>query len=78
MSDVSHLSLLRRREPRRLQVLRPVRQHRCSPLAAIAEERKIVTTLFCDLVGFTAMSEAADPEDVDALLRALPRARHAR
>jgi class 3 adenylate cyclase len=36
---------------------------------AIAEERKTVTTLFCDLVSFTAMSEAADPEDVDALLR---------
>jgi class 3 adenylate cyclase/tetratricopeptide (TPR) repeat protein len=35
----------------------------------IAEERKTVTTLFCDLVGFTAMSEAADPEDVDRLLR---------
>ncbi len=32
------------------------------------EERKIVTTLFCDLVAFTAMSEAADPEDVDRLL----------
>ena len=28
-----------------------------------------MTTLFCDLVGFTAMSEAADPEEVDALLR---------
>ena len=37
--------------------------------AAHTEERKTVTTLFCDLVGFTAMSEAADPEDVDALLR---------
>ena len=36
---------------------------------AIAEERKVVTTLFCDLVAFTAMSEAADPEDVDAVLR---------
>jgi class 3 adenylate cyclase/tetratricopeptide (TPR) repeat protein len=35
---------------------------------AQAEERKVVTTLFCDLVAFTAMSEAADPEDVDALL----------
>jgi len=33
------------------------------------DERKVVTTLFCDLVGFTAMSEAADPEDVDAVLR---------
>jgi len=34
----------------------------------IAEERKTVTTLFCDLVSFTAMSEAADPEDVDRIL----------
>ena len=32
------------------------------------EERKVVTTLFCDLVAFTAMSEAADPEEVDAKL----------
>ena len=38
-----------------------------APLA-IPEERKVVTTLFCDLVAFTAMSEAADPEDVDRLL----------
>jgi class 3 adenylate cyclase len=36
---------------------------------AIPEERKVVTTLFCDLVGSTAMGEDADPEDVDALLR---------
>ena len=28
-----------------------------------------MTTLFCDLVGFTAMGEQADPEDVDACLR---------
>ena len=43
-----------------------------APLAAaapLAEERKVVTTLICDLVSFTALSEAADPEDVDALLR---------
>ena len=33
-----------------------------------AEELKVVTTLFCDLVGFTAMSEAADPEVIDRLL----------
>ena len=42
-----------------------------TPLAVappIVEERKVVTTLFCDLVSFTALSEAADPEDVDALL----------
>jgi class 3 adenylate cyclase/tetratricopeptide (TPR) repeat protein len=32
------------------------------------QERKVVTTLFCDLVAFTALSETADPEDVDALL----------
>ncbi len=36
---------------------------------AAPEERKVVTTLFCDLVAFTAMSEQADPEDVDAVLR---------
>ena len=32
-------------------------------------ERKVVTCLFCDLVGFTALSESADPEDIDRLLR---------
>jgi class 3 adenylate cyclase/tetratricopeptide (TPR) repeat protein len=32
------------------------------------EERKVVTALFCDLVGFTASSESADPEDVDQML----------
>ena len=37
--------------------------------AAVAEERRIVATLFCDLVGYTAMCEDADPEDVDRLLR---------
>src|SRR5262245_10241275 len=33
------------------------------------EERRLVTVLFCDLVGFTARSDQADPEDVGALLR---------
>ena len=33
------------------------------------EERKTVSVLFCDLVGFTTASETADPEEV--------RARHA-
>ena len=31
-------------------------------------ERKVVSVLFCDLVGFTAASETADPEDVDVAL----------
>src|SRR6266540_641249 len=34
-----------------------------------AEERKVVSILFVDLVGFTAASENADPEDVRARLR---------
>jgi class 3 adenylate cyclase/tetratricopeptide (TPR) repeat protein len=32
------------------------------------EERKVVTVLFADLVGFTSRSERMDPEDVRALL----------
>jgi class 3 adenylate cyclase len=37
--------------------------------SAPLEERKVVSVLFCDLVGFTAASEAVDPEDVRARLR---------
>ena len=33
------------------------------------EERKVVTCLFCDLVGFTARAEHMDPEDVRHLLQ---------
>ncbi|MEV0796595.1 AAA family ATPase [Kribbella sp. NPDC050281] len=33
-------------------------------MIAPVEERKVVTVLFCDLVGFTTASESADPEDV--------------
>src|SRR5436305_14555831 len=33
----------------------------------LAEERKVVTVLFVDLVGFTARSEQLDPEDVRAI-----------
>ena len=33
------------------------------------EERKVVTCLFCDLVGFTARAESMDPEDVRRLLQ---------
>jgi class 3 adenylate cyclase/tetratricopeptide (TPR) repeat protein len=40
-----------------------------APSTAGLEERKVVSVLFCDLVGFTAAAEAADPEDVRARLR---------
>jgi class 3 adenylate cyclase len=33
------------------------------------DERKVVSVLFCDLVGFTAACEQADPEDVVARIR---------
>jgi class 3 adenylate cyclase/tetratricopeptide (TPR) repeat protein len=36
--------------------------------APVREERKVVTVLFADLVGFTARAEQLDPEDVRALL----------
>jgi class 3 adenylate cyclase/tetratricopeptide (TPR) repeat protein len=35
----------------------------------VGEERKVITVVFCDLVGFTARSDQADPEDVGAMLR---------
>ena len=38
------------------------------PSASAREERKVVSSLICDLVGFTATSEVADPEDVDRML----------
>src|SRR3954451_6971496 len=38
------------------------------------EERRVVSVLFCDLVGFTALSDDADPEDVQAVLRPYYRA----
>src|SRR5215212_3746063 len=40
-----------------------------APDQAPAEERRLITVLFCDLVDFTARSDRADPEDVGALLR---------
>src|SRR5919112_473658 len=36
---------------------------------ARGEERKVVSVLFVDLVGFTTSSEQADPEDVRGRLR---------
>jgi class 3 adenylate cyclase len=39
-----------------------------SPPATAREERKVVTVLFADLVGFTSRAEQLDPEDVRAVL----------
>ncbi|HET8525641.1 MAG TPA: AAA family ATPase [Actinomycetota bacterium] len=39
------------------------------PATGPGEERKVVSVLFVDLVGFTARSDNADPEDVRATLR---------
>jgi class 3 adenylate cyclase len=38
------------------------------PSHGLSEERKVVTVLFADLVGFTARAERLDPEDVRAIL----------
>ena len=38
-------------------------------MSAARRERKVVTVVFCDLVGFTARAESLDPEDVEAILR---------
>ena len=37
--------------------------------AELRRERKVVTVLFADLVGFTSRAEQLDPEDVEAILR---------
>src|SRR5256714_6924430 len=37
-------------------------------MSVARRERKIVTVLFCDLVGFTSRAESLDPEDVEAIL----------
>jgi class 3 adenylate cyclase/tetratricopeptide (TPR) repeat protein len=39
-----------------------------APAAAAVEERKVVTVLYADLVGSTALADRADPEDVRARL----------
>jgi len=38
------------------------------PLRAGADERRVVTVLFADLVGFTGLSEARDPEELKLLI----------
>jgi len=39
-----------------------------APATQRREERKVVSALFCDLVGFTQRAEQLDPEDVRAIL----------
>ena len=53
-----------RRSPRRL---RP-RQPPPAPAETAATERRLVSVLFADLVGFTTLSESRDPEEVRELL----------
>ncbi len=48
--------------------LRPLQARIAALESATGEERKLVTTLFADLVGFTTMSESTDPEDVKLVL----------
>jgi class 3 adenylate cyclase len=43
--------------------------HEFAADALTAEERKVVSVLFVDLVGFTGRADRADPEDVRATLR---------
>ena len=39
------------------------------PGPELEQERKVVSALFCDLIGFTSRAETLDPEDVHRLLR---------
>ncbi len=41
---------------------------RMSPAVESAEERRVVTVIFIDLVGFTSRAETMDPEDVQEVL----------
>jgi class 3 adenylate cyclase/tetratricopeptide (TPR) repeat protein len=48
--------------------LRPLLARIATLESAATDERRLVTTLFADLVGFTTLSERMDPEDVKAVL----------
>ena len=64
----AHVRALRPGEPRRGEVLQRVRRRRSASQGAAGEERRVVSVLFVDLVGFTSRSEKLDPEDVRAFL----------
>ena len=51
-----------------LAVAQPVEPEGPAPLHRDPHERRFLTVLFADLVGFTSFSEARDPEDVRAAL----------
>ncbi|HEY5153627.1 MAG TPA: adenylate/guanylate cyclase domain-containing protein, partial [Acidimicrobiales bacterium] len=40
------------------------------PLVSLSDERRVATVVFADLVGFTTLSETADPEQVKNLVDA--------
>ena len=42
--------------------------HEVEATAATAEERRVVTVVFADVVGYTALSEHLDPERVKRLI----------
>ena len=49
----------------------PRRRRRPMPATGTAEvERKVITALFCDVVGSTELAERLDPEDVDRIMSA--------
>jgi DNA-binding SARP family transcriptional activator len=48
--------------------LTPAAAPSAEPASSPRRERKVVSVLFCDLVGFTARSDELDPEDVQAVL----------
>ena len=39
------------------------------PVSAVPSERKLVTVVFADLSGFTALASSLDPEEVYAVTR---------
>jgi class 3 adenylate cyclase len=62
------VSVVRSPEPAGGEVLLRVRSRADGVRLPTYEERKVVTVLFADLVGFTSRAEQMDPEDVRALL----------
>ncbi len=51
--------------------LAPMRARLATLRTPLAEQRKLVTVLFADVFGFTALSETMDAEDVNALMDTL-------